>query len=150
MNREILFRGKRIDNGEWAEGCLLYSDDEYRIVTSMLSSGENEETVMAASHKVYGDTICQYTELRDDNGTKIFDGDILKLYDENNNYTWYAVVSFGNPNGEYVWGWNLVPIGEFNGNFDILLWIDMPRTVCEIIGNSHDNKKLISELQGDS
>ena len=84
----------------------------------------------------------QYTGLTDKNGKKIFEGDIVRLTDEHNEIEWTAVVVFGNPNGDYNWGWQLNAIEEFDGNKDILLWVDMGKSgaYCEIIGNIHDNK----------
>ena len=59
---------------------------------------------------------------------------------------WKAVVKFGNPNGKYNWGWQLVPIGECDMNKDILLWIDMEIANCEVIGNIFDNEDLECEI----
>ena len=68
------------------------------------------------------------------------------LREEIQEYEWKAMVKFGNPNWEYNWGWQLVPIGECDMNKDILLWIDMEIANCEVIGNIFDDKHLLDGI----
>lgn len=143
--REILFKAKRIDNGEWVEGSLVVRGEQYFIFT-----GETKMFGYMMNwvwHEVDPSTICQYTGLTDKNGNKIWENDIVRLYgqDTMNKYDWKAVVEFGNPNGVYWWGFQLNPIGEFEYNTDILCWIDMEEVniYCEVIGNIFDNKELL-------
>lgn len=140
--REILFRGKRADNGEWAYGYYLEE------IGSCIK--EKPSAVSTQTYLVLHETVGQYTGLNDKNGKKIFEGDIVRLTDEYNEIEWTAVVVFGNPNGEYNWGWQLKAIGEFDGNKDILLWVDMEESgaYCEIIGNIHDNPELLEGGEG--
>lgn len=72
MNREILFRGKRIDTGEWVEGYLFCCWGQIYIIREMI---KNNPVMKEAD----SETICQYTSLDDKNGNKIFEGDIVKL-----------------------------------------------------------------------
>ena len=69
LNREILFRAKRKDNGEWVEGDLEHTkyDDVIWIVDVR---GEK-------CYRCDSDTICQYTGLTDENGRKIWENDIV-------------------------------------------------------------------------
>ena len=134
--REILFRGKRTDNGEWVEGFYLYTNENTQPVIIDME---------CCSNVIIPETIGQYTGMTDKNGKKIFEGDIVRLTDEHNEMEWTAVVVFGNPNGDYSWGWQLSAIEEFGGNKDILLWVDMEESgaYCEVIGNIYDNPELM-------
>ena len=141
--REILFRGKRTDNGEWVKGDLIHRKVwGHEVIIIRVSDGGFD---CYEEYEVIPETVGQYTGLKDKNGKKIFEGDIVRLTDEHNEMEWTAVVVFGNPNGDYNWGWQLNAIEEFDGNKDILLWADMEESgaYCEIIGNVHDNQELM-------
>ena len=145
MNRETLFRGKRIDNKEWVEGYYVpIANSLYLIYT-----GKFEITrggIYLDQVPVFSETIGQFTGLTDRNGRKIFEGDIVRLDNRSPEGSWTAVVEFGNPNYTYSWGYQLKRIGGDEGfNPDILLWIEMEETgaTCEVIGNIHDELELL-------
>lgn len=79
MSREILFKAKRIDNGEWVEGDLERTkyDDVIWIVDVR---GEK-------CYRCDLDTICQYIGLTDKNDKKIWENDIVELPDEEGYFT---------------------------------------------------------------
>lgn len=138
--RKIIFRGKRVDNDEWYYGYLLQPNIISNVVSGQLAY---------ADLFVDENTVGQYTGLKDKNGTKIFEGDIVKLVENNYKYEWSAVVEFGNPNSYYSWGWQLKPITKnVEYNLDILCWIDMDDVgvSCEVIGNIHDNPELLKQF----
>lgn len=145
MNREILFKAKRKDNGEWVEGYYLnVAKINHFICTGKIKLyGAVKGIIAPEMYAIDQDTLCQYTGLTDKNGKKIWENDIVLLREEIQDYEWKAMVKFGNPNWEYNWGWKLVPIGECDMNKDILLWIDMEIATCEVVGNVFDNSDLL-------
>lgn len=146
--REILFRGKYSKKSpDWIEGS--FHKDEDANICEIAYRYYKKEGETKVGIWVYGvvdpETVGQYTGLTDKNGTKIFEGDIVKCTATNVDCAFTAVVLFGNPNGEYNWGFQLMRISGANANTDILLWVDMEETgaFIEVIGNIYDNPKLI-------
>lgn len=134
MSREILFRGKRVDNGEWVEGYLM--DENYINVPFNDNdvNGRFDDPV-----EVYPETVCKYTGLTDKNGRKIFENDIVR--------------AIYKPKGEdltvddFIIKWDKYYCGyvgyyaEKENLYNPLLFGS--RTSFEVIGNIFDNLKLL-------
>ena len=78
--REILCKGKRIDNGEWVEGCLVIDHSrsnlfEYRI--------QPVESGVLYAPPIDPETLCRFAEFCDKNGKKIWEGDIISYQRDN-------------------------------------------------------------------
>lgn len=119
MMRNILFRGKRVDNGEWTEGYFFKSWDKVFLLWGMTGDCPNMEEVKP-------ETVGQYTGLCDKNGKKIFEGDIMRLCSGT-----YPCLVYWDGMG---WAWLM------NGKRRT---IDLTREKMSIIGNIHDNPELL-------
>lgn len=129
--REILFRGKRVDNGEWVEGFYRHEKvgDYFTVVfiTEPLTDG------VFARHRVDPSTVGQYTGLTDKNGKRIWEGDILEHHAQGNIIVNRGVVTWDEKNARWVHQLNTMAPCFYMHN---------PRAV-EVIGNTHDNPELL-------
>ena len=124
--REVIFRGKRTDNGEWIEGSLLGID--WCDKPSTYSIAPN--TPVSVFYSVIPETVGQYTGLTDKNGVRIFEGDIVSLVKHDSLI--YKVV--------YVpCRYELV---NSKGVNCFVLDIYKSENI-EVIGNIHDNPELL-------
>lgn len=142
--REILFRGKRVGNGEWAEGFYACVLDSHYIITGRFDSLTNG-IINSEAYKVDLETVGRFTGLTDTNGRKIFEGDILRVTDEHKEYITFVrcvdntlcVDIFVDNTGVLELDYDYTAIG-FAEDF----WKNQSCKV-EIIGNVHDNPELL-------
>ena len=130
--REILFRGKRVDNGEWVYGLLCRVGDTYANIV------EKSTEVMCA---VLTNTIGQSTGLTDKNGKKIFEGDIIHLeYSQ----VFFGGVYFGEYTAEVSYKEGCFVTDGINNGDEIETPLSgFDNDELEIIGNIHDNPELL-------
>lgn len=152
MNREIKFRGQQIGNGEWVYGYLrAFDDGSYHITTKVERNvarhidGKPFYTLYGVEHEVDPETVGQYTGLKDRNGVKIWEGDVLKAINPNGEEDNLCVVKWDNLCGGYPYE----PWDGF-GDFEVSTvgWAMTMEFTFEIIGNIHNNPKLL-EVLGD-
>lgn len=148
--REILFRGKRTDNGEWVEGYYVAANYHWHkhgihrdwIICNACANGG--WFALGEKHPVIGNTVGQFTGLTDENGKKIFEGDIVCQTGADNRPDEYAVVRYGEFNCSCchgVYGWFFEGI-----KYD---FADIRRPEWHIIiGNIHDNPELVEVKDG--
>ena len=128
--REILFRGKQTDNGEWIEGAyspfhLNFGEREEKPHIIIISDDEDIDGLWC---EVIPETVGQFTGLTDKNGKRIFEGDIVKAFSRYDTQHTYAITY---RNGVFWFGvWNWV---EFIDRFQFAV----------VIGNIYDNPELL-------
>lgn len=148
MNREILFKAKRKDNGEWVEGQYVY------ITNPLTEDGKPIKHLICNGTNIFNDlidpdTLCQYTGLTDKNGKKIWENDILR----------YSYNYDGSPflkDGEEIkyrvgavfwseWRGSWAVCGRGNKKYtnnDVFKYNRNPNR-AEVIGNIFDNPELL-------
>lgn len=145
--REILFKGKRVDNGEWIRGDLITTpfirNETQRNIIYVLDITKADydcfEDLIEDNgiFEVEPETVCQYTGLTDKNGKRIFEGDIVQ------EYPFRAVIKFGEFENQVLKniGFNLDWIKELSYRQDLPYWVNK----IEVIGNIFDNPELIEK-----
>lgn len=148
--REILFKAKRIDNGEWVEGSLIDLDIDsgycYIVPPYKKASILPINFLITDRMKLVDpETLCQFTGLCDKNGKKIWENDIIKYHFREI----YAPIKYGcyqncfdSQKTEYI-GFYVDWTGDKCLRKDLGYWIDMVYAMP--VGNIFDNKELLQE-----
>lgn len=143
--REILFRGKRMDNGEWEYGYLYGIWEQRYILWGMTNNVHNMV-------EVDPETICQYTGLTDKNGKKIWEGDIISYQRDNDDCPF--------PNKDTKKRFGKVFYQGFRSTFAIGMGRNGSRSInddlwkyvqngnrVEVIGNVFDNPEFLHTMK---
>ena len=135
MNREIIFKAKRKDNGKWVEGNLITNErNQNQKYIGYIFDERNGVIEDFDLVEVIPDTICQYTGLTDKNGKKIWENDICEMVYDGKIHIYVVVwdkteLDFKGTNGKENYGRNFEYLG-----------------CCEeivVIGNIFDNPELL-------
>lgn len=118
--REILFKAKRIDNGEWVEGLLTVMWGQYHIINP------NDENT---AYPIDSETVCQYTGLKDKRGNKIWENDVIR-----------DSVIFGAVEWESEWA-KFILNDVLDGIQNYEEWF----SETEVVGNKFDNPELLGD-----
>ena len=139
MDREILFRGKRLDNGEWVYGYLIRHPSAAQIGDDCspwyISVPPKDPDDLGGVYNVDPSTVGQYTGLTDRNGKRIFEGDIVEAGD----YTaedGYGEIIWDGDDAKYA-------ILGCNGNTLMTDFEAYYGHELEVIGNIYDNPELL-------
>ena len=148
--RDILFKAKRIDNGEWVEGGYSYCEkDDTHFITQM---SKDHISYIGRHQQIEPNTLCQYTGLTDKNVNKIWENDVVRDTEEDMTMVvrWddeelrFVLDDYGYKGCVMEYGFD-----EFAGGFgvvDTYGFNDFCKTVdkfIEVIGNIFDNVELL-------
>ena len=147
MEDRYLFRGKRIDNGEWVQGNLVWSDDtddDYKAViipttnSNMFTRGGARGDLGFENWcRVDPSTICQRTGLKDKNGKLIWENDVVGFWDTYSTENGHAEMDCI---GKVVWDDETISFQVTNRlyaeSYEVL-------DECSVIGNIFDNPELL-------
>jgi hypothetical protein len=133
MKREIKFRGKRVDNGEWTYGNLFVGENK----KTYILSGENLSRFngiwslgCGVCEEVNPETIGQYIQLKDKNDTEIYEGDLLQVDNKEPVEVRYEEI--------------YASFGLWRKGFSFLHYFHeyVEPGDCEVIGNIHDRTQI--------
>lgn len=147
MSREILFRGKRLDNGEWIKGDLINDYERIFIIQKETPIWVNyiqkeDETyskqIRVIVFEVAPETVGQFSGEKDCKGNNVFSGHILRLTYDGYSFNCEVVFKDG---GFLVFKDNAFSGGD--ADMTLIGWLKHDDYKFEIIGNIHDNPELI-------
>ena len=126
--REILFRGKRVDNGEWVEGGFFENSEEEGLVTYIFAH-------IGGAIPAFPESVGQFSGFYGKNGVKIFDGDIIKYVVRKRTKDHTYITKVIHKNG-------FVPL-ENQSIFMNMAFLSLVVLQIEVIGNIYENPELL-------
>lgn len=153
MNRQIIFRGKRLDNGEWIYGDLQLGDSDHIPMIGVVRGGHDPDY-----YQVEEATVGQFTGLRDKDSRPIYEGDIIRI----DSHAWLDWKELDSVNAEIVYDngtfwarWKNPDAGkpypfqnpddeeDVEGEYVCEFIWNLPNTI-EVIGTIHDTPDLLN------
>lgn len=157
--RKILFKGKRKDNSEWVEGSVVsFEEDQMAIfATGGTAYTPNNSTTFCTNsfYFVIPQTVCQYIELNDSEGNKVFDNHIVEFTTHSGHKERYLIWFSCKSGTRYMINtkgicWNGTDfynlIGQLNADDYAIMFVDPHSNFksIKVIGNIFDNPELIN------
>lgn len=143
MNDRYICRGKRKDNDEWVEGVAIFADNKAFILNNAkveFIKGFNENRLNFVLVEVIPETVRQCANLKDKNGKLIYEGDLLRFTNSDNEQSIYKVFY-----DDVYAGYRIQEIG-LGGLDEMSNWEDS-REYFEVIGNIHDDNPELLEAE---
>ena len=134
--REILFKAKRVNNGEWVEGYYL-RDQNHIVGKDIIFYRKDSDRFTVYTDRIDIETLCQFTGLCDKNGKRIWENDIVFVTDEND---CSGQISTGIGDVIFIEGMWYIDGRPQEGLYDINKVFQI-----EVIGNAFDNQELLQE-----
>ena len=134
--REILFRGQRVDNKEWAHGSLVITPNEHYAIVIYNEFGKQ---MCPVYYEVIPETVGQFTGLKDKNGEEIYERDVCRIYFDVDNVSDYIYFGLSKQEIETQSRIFVVKSPLFNNQEEFCV------DVIEVIGNKFDNPELLEE-----
>ena len=132
MTREIEFRGRLKSDGSWVYGDLIHDNHGGCYIYPI------ESMCLSLENKVDANTVGQFTGLRDKNGVKIFEGDIVEVISIMCGYK----VSIKRMLCEIVYDNDLCCFNFLASDRERCMCVTIPDAEIKVIGNIHDNPEL--------
>lgn len=147
MQDRYLFRGKRIDNGEWVIGNRIDDGVTGQVFIHTVGNSVNESDKVGeegclqfVAFEVAPATICQCTGVKDKNGNLIWENDIVAYWDS---YSTESGLAEADCIGKVVWDDETISFQVTNRlsaeSYEVL------DDECSVIGNVFDNQELLEE-----